>query len=301
MLFVQVALAVAALWLLRARVFPAVREPGHSGLILDVWGPIAVVAPMLFAAGRIDGSVGAVGWTPLGGPVACGVFALGAAMLGSQSGGEGPTPRMMAAWTAAGLVLLLLGSAHELTIWSGQCAFAAAALLLWVNMPPVPTARQQRTPSEHPRAVEALLLVLLCALGQGAAAMVAGPETISIRVVTMVYAGLAVALAARVAGAGACLRLGGWSATYGVLLGLGVISTVHLLPQTVRALRGDEGLVDVHVAYGFGRYALEATVLVGLGGLAVGARMLAPGIRRAAGVAVILAAVWLVAWRLAGM
>ena len=59
--------------------------------------------------------------------------------------------------------------------------------------------------------------------------------------------------------------------------------------------------MDVHVAYGFGRFAPEAMVLVGLAGLAAGARWLPRQVERAAGVAVILAAAALAAWRLALM
>ena len=32
-------------------------------------------------------------------------------------------------------LLLLLGAAHDLTVWTGQCTFAIAAVLLWMNTP----------------------------------------------------------------------------------------------------------------------------------------------------------------------
>ena len=37
-------------------------------------------------------------------------------------------------------LLLLLGAAHDLTIWIGQCVFAIAAVLVWINTPDVPPA-----------------------------------------------------------------------------------------------------------------------------------------------------------------
>jgi hypothetical protein len=302
LLVLQAALALLAVVQLQ-RVVKSAVDPAYRALVLDVWGPATVVAPMLFFAGRVDDIVAGVGWIPLGGPIACGVIGLGVALIVKDREGGGRIDyRTIAAWTGAGIVLLLLGAAHHLTLWLGQCAFAAGAVLLWLNTPKVEAVGATANPREDARGGWLLVGALSCAVGQGIVGLLVTPAVVGISGGVMVaYAAAVVVTVARIAGGGAGLRLGGWAAAYGVLLGLGVLALIHLLPQAVRALTDPHAQTTAHVAYGFGRYAGEATALVALGGAAVALRRLDRAVQTVAGAAVLALAVAAAAWRLAVM
>ena len=75
----------------------------------------------------------------------------------------------------------------------------------------------------------------------------------------------------------------------------------RLTEPTVRALTDQHTQTTAHVAYGFGRYAGEATALVALGGAAVALRRLDRAVQTVAGAAVLALAVAAVTWRLAVM
>ena len=299
MLFVQAVLAVGGLLLLR-RLLGALEPRADLEIILDVWCPVAVIAPMLSFAARVESTVGGAGWILVGGPVAAGAMALGASLLTDRSGMERnrPAPWMMGTWTATGLVLLLLGSAHELTMLMGHCSFAAAAVLLWLNSPgPVASASG---PARGAPTARVLVPVMACAIGQGAAAWMIGPSLVRASgAVAVAYAAMAVVMAARVGGATAGLRIGGWVAAYGVLFGLGLISLFHSVPQVVGVLSSQEPVTTTQVAYGFGHYAPEATALILLGAVAVAARRQRRSIRRSVGAVMIVATTAIIAWRLA--
>ncbi|MHC4948142.1 MAG: hypothetical protein ACYTG1_07755 [Planctomycetota bacterium] len=296
----QAALAVVALHQLVRHVLPGLARLAHAALLLDVWGPVALVLPMMFMAGRVDGSVRGPGWIAVGGPVVCGLVALG----GALAVGRSPRPAVRAAvvWTGTGLVLLLLAAAHELTVWAGQCAFAAGAVILWMNTPDAKPAGDASRDDEPSAPYTAMLVVLVCALGQGLAAFAAPADLAAVSGALMVtQAAMAVTAAAVLAGPDAALRLGGWAAALGVIFALGVMSLCTVMPQVVR-LFGAEGPVPVQrVAYGFGSYATEALGLALLAAAATGAGVLAGWGRRVAGLATVVAASVLAAWRLAGL
>jgi hypothetical protein len=120
--------------------------------------------------------------------------------------------------------------------------------------------------------------------------------------IIIAQAAMALALTAQLASAELAMRLGGWTATYGLLLGLGTISLRHLLPRAADVVRGERGQTPVKVAFGFGEYAIEATVLLMLGVFAIAIdRVSSARLRAVIGMLLILAAALLAGWRLASM
>jgi hypothetical protein len=231
-----------------------------------------MILPLLFLSGRVEASVGAVGWPMIGGPVMLGVVAMAAALLVTR-GGERLDPgwRAVACWTGVGLVLFLLGAAHELTVWVGQACFALAAVMLWVN---TPTAESSRSGAPVAPAVRragwAMFASLVVAAVQGfvLSRLQAEPNPIGV-VIALAYASIGLAASAAIAGPAWAIRIGGWSASVGVLLSIGLLSLLHLLPQSLlmfvdpwRLSGGSAGPVGAEVAYGFGHYAPEAVVLL---------------------------------------
>jgi hypothetical protein len=226
----------------------------------------------LFLTGRVEASVGAAGWPMLGGPVMLGVIAVAAALLVGEGGKKlEPGWRAIACWAGVGLVLFLLGAAHELTVWVGQACFALAAVMLWINTPSAEPSRA--TSSVRPavrRAGWAMFATLVFAAAQGfvLSRLVADATAIGV-VIALAYAGVGLATSAALAGRAWAIRVGGWSASVGVLLSIGLLSLLHLLPQTrlmlvdpLRPPAGASGPASPQVAYGFGHFAPEAVVLV---------------------------------------
>ncbi|UCD76662.1 MAG: hypothetical protein JSV91_07000 [Phycisphaerales bacterium] len=310
-LLVQAIFAVLGIELFRRRVLRglgSVGGVGGAGLVLDVWGPIALVLPLLFHVGWIEGRVAGVGWSLAGGPVACGLLALGIAGITGLDCGKNRQPKApaIAAWTGAGLILLLQSAAGEMTLWTGQCTFAAAAVLMWMNTPGA-GPEHETADGATVRTGWALVLAVLCAAGQGCVALYSDIEIRPwVAAVSLAYATVVLALAARTAGGGACVRLGGWAATYGVLFGMGLISLCALVPEVYHIV-ADGWMMSEHrwprppiasVAYGFGTFAVEGTLLLMLGGLAAAAARTPESWRRIAGAIVLLGAAALIVCRL---
>jgi hypothetical protein len=288
---VQAALAVTGLGLLNRKVFPALRAARQPELIADVWAPLAVVLPMLFLAGRVDMTVRGVGWVPVGGPVCAGVLALGAATLAARgaSRDSGVDYRALACWAGSGLVLLMLGAAHDLTVWTGQCAFALAAVLLWMNTPPASHSAGPAPVGRPTAAGPWMGAVFLCAIGQGVAGLLLTGSASAISAAMMVgYAAAAGAGAAALGGPGWAVRIGGWSAAIGMLLGVGLISLLRLAPQALAVAVFPQARVSVEVAHSFGAYALEGMLLLLLPAGAMAAVRLPQRPRRLFGAAIIV-------------
>lgn len=307
----QVILAALGTELFRLRVLPGLKGLEHPGLVLDVWGPLSLVLPLLFMAGWIDGRVSVAGWPAIGGPVILGVLALALALsVGGLFSDRDTLSRLaIASWTGAGLVLLLQSAASEMTLWTGQCSFAAAAVLLWMNTPaPGPTPDQPSRASI--RVGWALLLAILLSVGQGWVALSIGEDGRPFCLaVVMIYAVWILAMTAGIAGPDACMRVGGWAAGYGALLGLGLVSICVLLPEVYHIL-ADRFLVTEHgwprppvvrVAYGFGAFALEGTLLVLLAGAWALAGRWPAGASRAVSIAVLLVGLSMLIFRLLRM
>ena len=224
MLFVQAALAVVGLQLLRHTARTATGVGGGPNVIINVLAPLALVGPMVLLVGRIDGSVHGLGWIPIGGPVACGMFALACALIvGNQFDQRTAAlrPLLLATWVSTGVVMLLVAATHELTISVGQCAFTLAAVILWLNTP----QRASVGTSPAKASGSGILwpaLALVCSLGQGIAALMIDPSLAGYSGALMVtYAAMGAAIFACVCGTTAALSVGGWATVYGVLFALG--------------------------------------------------------------------------------
>jgi hypothetical protein len=291
LLIVQAAGAVIALRLLIRFIYPALDRIEHPELFADVWAPLAIVVPFLFLTGAVGSSVSEGGWGPIGGPIWCGLAAIGSAMIVSRDAatpGAAPAVRLWITCAVTGVVLLLLGAAHELTVWAGQCTFAAAAVLLWVNTPAVASGAAKARPKSNQRremvAGLAMLFALLAAVVQGVAGLIiargamseaaatggeavdAWLDPIQARAISeammVAYGGAAVAGAARAAGPAWAMRIGGWAAAIGPLFAIGLMSLIHLMPRAVRIIVGAEVQVSDAVAFGFGAFAFEGTTLM---------------------------------------
>lgn len=119
--------------------------------------------------------------------------------------------------------------------------------------------------------------------------------------IALAYAFAVVAGAARRGGSTVGLRTGGWTAAIGTFLGIGAISVVHLLPQSLGVVLGLRNIVEPRVAYGFGAYALEGMILFLLpAGMLVLPR-LDSARRRRVGLAILLLAAGLAIWRITGI
>lgn len=311
MLAVQALLAVATFEVMRTRVLVAVASIDDPALILDVWGPLALIAPMLFFLKRVETSAAGAGWVAFGAPVAIGLAALaGTFLIGSRresaDRGQAISLQTLVTWSSAGIVLLMLGAAHDLTLWIGQCAFAGAAVLLWINTPSQAPAEAELTPA-HVRAGNGVSIALVLAIGQGAVSLAVPDRLAPIGGAIMVASAILIVLAAAaIAGPMTALRLGGWSATLGVLFALGALTLFRLLPHAWMAMRDalahGEGVPMMgRIASGFGRYALEALLLMLLPAAVYARSHLAANIRWRVGAAMLVAVAFLAAWRLAAI
>ena len=267
LILLQTALVVVSLRLMIGSVLPSLRRMRSQEIVLDIWAPISLALPMLVMVGRMQEDAQGVGWVPIGGPLVCGAFGLGMMLLFGQSdqGNSGLTLKPMAIWMTTGLVMLLLGVAHELWVWTGQVMFALGAVLMWVNAthsPELPT----RANEDEMNAGKAMLWVLLCSLGQGLAAVFCDQEWWPLSGAMMIaYALMVLAATARICGPQSTIRLGGWTATYGVMFGLGLSSLLFMLPTVFGVLTGQAPNISDRVAHGFGPYALEGSLLLILG------------------------------------
>ncbi len=304
MLFVQAALAVVGLQFLRHGARTATGVGGDPNLTINVFAPLALVGPMIMLVGRIDGSVHGLGWIPIGGPVACGMFALACALIVGNQFDQRITalrPLLLATWVSTGVVMLLVAATHELTLSVGQCAFTLAAVILWLNTPQGAPAGS----GPHKASGSGTLwpaLALACSLGQGVAALMIDPSLAGYSGALMVtYAAMGVAIFACVCGTTAALSVGGWATVYGVLFAMGIMSLRQLIPMAVQTVAGDNTAALKHVAYGFGAYAPEAALMLALAAAAMSIGGMGRRPQRIGGFTLlVVAAVWC-AWRLSAV
>jgi hypothetical protein len=188
--------------------------------------------------------------------------------------------------------------------WIGQSTLVAASVLLWMNAPHEPRAARRDAPPMtrvQARAGVGLFIALVAAIAQGIVAL--NVEAAALPVaggLLMGYAVIAIVSSA-VAGGAAALQLGGWTAAYGVLIGLGILATVRTIPAAMGALTGRRLSVGTVVADGFGSLAPEALGLVLLG-IALGVvRWIPDGGRRPAGLVILLLVALTIGLRTAGM
>jgi hypothetical protein len=309
-LAIEVAMAAIGLRVIARRVLPALRDSGDAALLIDVWLPLTLALPMIILAGWI-GLHGHQGWTAaVGGPPLLGVIALALAWLAGA--GSSLTNHVSIAsaltWCATGAVLLLLGAVHELTIFAGQCAFAIAAVLLWLNTPGEkddggPTNATATTPGQERLAAGTLAAVILAA-GIGACCVMVADSPLHAslsQAVSIVFAACALAAGVRCLTMDEMLRVGGWTATYGILFGLGIMSLTRLSPIVTATIVNHDLPPLPPVARGMGTYAPEATAMLALGVLSFTSRMVMSDVRRLAGWIVLILVAALLAWRLTGL
>ncbi len=312
----QALAAAASVRVFALRVAPNIDRLHKPAGAIDALAPFALALPLIASGWRAAWSAQGATWIPVGAPVVIAILALGVALLAAGIGARSPSapvapsdgpdrlsiPILHAvAWSAVGGLLLLLGAAHDLTMWVGQSAFAAGAVLLWMNTPELTR--------DEPDAVDAhvgnsLTLMLLCSIVQVVALGFVPMRYLPIAAaISIAHAGMLVALAARLSDSSAAIRIGGWTAAYGVLLGLGTISLRHLLPAALTMSSGDRDLPPVRVAHGFGAFALEAMLLLLFGGavLILDRVIAARNLRTLVGAALIVAASLLAGWRLASI
>lgn len=302
---VQAALAIIGARLMLFRVLPHLSRIRHPSLVTDIWGPITLALPMLIMIGRLDGDVRGIGWVPIGGPMWCALIALGLALFAGgprdEASQASPNPRTLMIWVSMALIYLLLSGAHILTVWTGQAMFAMGAVMMWLNTPDT-SENPHSTDKVESHAGSGMTFALLCAIGQGIAAYIAGIEWAGISGALMLaHVTIVLAGAARIAGMQATVRLGGWTATYGLLFSLGLASLLFMLPTILGVFSSGDSTISVHVARGFGLFSFEAVGLLILGPAALLFTHLADGRRRLLGGAVLLAAACLAAWRLSGI
>ena len=302
LLLAQAACALLGLGVLGLRVLPALAAGGNPGgsVLPDVWVPLAIVGPMLVLTGAIGDSVEGTGWIPIAAPVCVGLGGVGAALAWSAGARPlEPPARMLATAAGAGVVFLLLGAVDELAIWTGQCVFALAIVMLWINTPH--RAAASGGPGRGATGAWSAVALLLAA-GQGVCCLLAGDRAGPAGGAMLVaYAGAATVLAVHRAGPDPAVRIAMWSAALGTLLGIGTLSFMHLAPGSFAIAIGKGTDVTMYVAYGFGAYAVEGLFLTLLPAVALGGRRLRGGPRRALGFTVVAAAAALALWRLADL
>ncbi len=312
----QAILAAASLHLVWWHVLPGLARTADARLIVDVWMPVAMAVPLVFVAMTIESDVKGIGWTPLAGPIAVAIASAGFALLAARGefdalgddvlrDGSADAPiwphraRVACASLLAGVVLLMLGAAHTMTIWIGQAAFAVAALLLWVNTPDEPAGSRAVSPTEMKLRAASMAAVFL-ALGAGAAVFWVDRAHLPLASCVVLAHAIAVAgMSGFAVAPGMASRLGLWTASIGVLATLGVLSLRTLLPRAVEALTAD--YIEPRppdIAYGFGAYAFEATALIVLVPAVFAVARLNRAVQRVLGAVLLIATGAIIAWRL---
>lgn len=315
-LLIHAALAAATVGLWLVKVTPNLPAMKQRRLVIEVWAPFALVAPLLCGAAFIGDDVSAgTGWMPIAGPILCAMIAGGIAVCRSER--AAPPERGMvsigyagALWVIAGVMLLMLCAADTLTVLVGQCTFAIGAVVLWINTPATRELDDAQA-IETGRAAEraagtAVALIVLLAAAQCVAIIGAGAEH---ALLSGAIAGAALlVMLGSVALSGPAAngeRLAGWCAALGALFGLGVLSMLHVIPHAMKVIRpeqitagGNLAPPPIEVAYGFAVLAPEASGLILLGLLALAGDRLPKAVRSSGGAILALGSACLILWRL---
>jgi hypothetical protein len=279
-------IASAVLWM--QRVLPALATFDEPEVYLDVWLPVALALPFTCLALITPTSVVGIGWAPVAAPIVLAAFIVPAVLLvGSGTHAEADPDRhresSRLAWarTAAlgtGLVLLLLSASHTLTVWVGQCLFAGAATLMWINVPPGdPQPRgagrsnevggSAEEPDDGPGLSTMGLLLLGFIAGGLAALLDPAWRWIGLSGLCLVPA-VVLARAVVLLPRERALRLALWTATLGPLIGIGILSAIRLVPQSIAIIASPMTTpADGRIATGFGGHVPEAVLLILLAAL----------------------------------
>ena len=269
---VQATLAVVGLELLRKAFRSTLKDDTPKSITLDVILPIAIVLPLALQATRVEASVSGIGWISIGGPVVCGLIAVGCSFIVGKSikDQNGPLSAFsIMMWLASGAVLLLLAATNELTIPVGQCVFAIAAIVLWLNTP-TDKLLNQSSDSDQEMSSDSFSWVLGLAVAQSVVALLIDKDLARISsTIMMVYAFMAMAIIASLCGPLSVLRVGGWVACYGVFFAIGFMTLMQLVPMARVVFDSGDGEKYIHVAKDFGIFAPEAVMLIALAGFAM--------------------------------
>ncbi len=315
-LIVQIALACVTIVIWFVRVLPNLYRAPQPRLLLEVWAPVALIVPVLCGLGFVGTGIHEQQhWMPTAGVVLAAMCAVGVVLLRNDV--HDNTARRFihsgfagVVWTIAGIMLLMLAAADVLTVIVGQCVFAVAAILLWMNTPSeqeLATIVRADDDLQAQRAASiGMLLIVVIAIGHGIAVVGGGQEHAFTSAGIALGTALLIMIATSIYGpATGGLRLAGWTASLGVLFAIGVLSMLHMLPHAIAiASNGKEEataigrLPSIEVARGFAAVAPEAAGLIAVGLLGlVGDRLSIAG-RRAAGAILALVSVCLLLWRL---
>ncbi|HWB21154.1 MAG TPA: hypothetical protein VG711_12710 [Phycisphaerales bacterium] len=308
---VQAVFAIVGLDILRRRVLPRLNTLPHAGLFINVWGPIALVLPMLAAVRRVDADAGVTAWPALGQifllmPIGVACAMLVGRMRSSHEGQVNAAHERQqwadwACWVGAAMVFVLMTALGQLSMPVGQCAFALGAVLMWWRTPDS-GADSESMGGDAARTWNAISIVLMCAIAQSAAVYFCTnheAERASV-LVTSLYVLLFFLLSARVSSAETATRLGGWSMAMGGLMCLGVIAMARFFPTAIASFQDRGTPAQMQVAYGLGRFTLEASTALVCA--SAGPLLLRwPGaLQRMIGAIVLAMCLALEAWRIAG-
>lgn len=306
------AASIAGIALLRGfllRPLSATNAAVERQRVFDVWLPLALAAPA--AAVSVNTSFGArtTGSVGITIPVAAGLVAAGIGLyrVGShalQPNDLGRVTRAIAATAMTGLLLLLLAAVYRLSIAVGQIAFAIWAVLLWMNAPPERSSGPAAIPVSvaNRLALGSLSIVAIAACQSVLAGLVSPGALPVVGGLCALQAVFALALTFGSAGSAAVIRTGLWTAIFGVLLAVG-LSSLSTLVRASPPLREREANLALQygLGTGYGVFAIEAVLLVGLAATLLGSGGWREWARQAVAVAFILGAAWLIGWRLAAM
>jgi hypothetical protein len=270
----------------------------------DVLLPVAVVLPLLTHAivspdTAEPGTVPRVAWLGIGGPVYCGVLsAFMFAIAGATRNGrpaDGVSARLpgslylrwIGAASATGLVFVLLAANDHLMPFVGQCALPIVAVIMWMNAPDAPRREDATGPrrgepdglnaDDAARASASGGPVLILAAVQLGAAIMAGYEWRTYTgAIALMWAVSAVGVIHRRHGSASGFRVGTWAAVYGPLLALTAMAITAASEQILGLWRGEPVAPISRIATGFGRYGIEAIVLLMLPIVAHGLLTLSP-------------------------
>lgn len=261
---IQVLCAAAAGALLVARLLRSVRSSGDVSFVSDVGLALLVTVPLVASAAQVRGELATSGWFAFGGPIIVGAVAVAIAAMGGLATYRPPGGALMR-WTCAavatGLVLVLLAALNELPPLVGQSGLVIAAVLMWIN---TPDDRTEAGKHAQPLAVYWAAVGLLVLL-QAVAVYLAGTDAAAISgVVSLAWALAALAMIGWICGAVAVLRAGGWSAVYGPLLSMSLISVPVVASALNEAVKTGYAVPITRVATGTAGIALEAVALIAL-------------------------------------
>ena len=285
----------------RATLSPRRRE--HLLVLVDIWLPLALVAPLIACAIPVEHTVRGTGWLPIGAPISIALLLGGVALLANR-GADRFDVRRALPWALASVLLLLLGAAHVLEMMVGQVYFAIGAIMLWIvtppimNHPPEPTPPLERRAGWSTLAVIALSVlhaVIMPRLLDGEAGWTV-PFGVGAMLTGVVGSGV---IATMAAGRARGVQIAGTIGMLGVFFGVGMLALVRMLTFSVMMLRSNGAplpagaSVSESVAAGFERFAFEATGLMALAVLAAIASALPSALVRVAGVILIAGGVML--------